>query len=96
LKFEDFGDVEESDVQETIVEFVKPILKEISWLGREMSASHVLRSLFSLMAGMPVIAERKVRCSAAANVFLCVILLSVRAKIPSINTQFLFPSRWTH
>lgn len=60
LKFEDFGDVETSEVQDTIVDFVKPILKEISWLGREMGASHVLRSIFSLLAGMPVIAERKV------------------------------------
>src|SRR5690242_5618546 len=59
LKFEDFGDIEASEVRDVIVAFVRPILKEISWLGREMSASHVLRSLFSLLAGMPVIAERK-------------------------------------
>lgn len=46
-------------MRDVIVDLARPILKEISWLGKEMSASHVLRSLFCLLTGMPVIAERK-------------------------------------
>jgi hypothetical protein len=43
-----------------IITFSAPLLQEIAWLGREMSASHVIRSLMSLLLGLPVIAERKV------------------------------------
>lgn len=40
-------------------ELCTPVMKEISWLILEQSASHVVRSMLSLLAGIPTIAERK-------------------------------------
>lgn len=61
LKFDDYGDVAPEDVIETMQEICTPVMKEASWLILEQSASHVVRSMLSLLAGLPVIAERKVR-----------------------------------
>lgn len=60
LKFDDYGDVAPEDVIETMQEICTPVMKEASWLILEQSASHVVRSMLSLLAGLPVIAERKV------------------------------------
>jgi len=44
---------------EAIASFAMPLLKEISWLSKEISASHVIRSIICLLAGIPVVAEKK-------------------------------------
>lgn len=49
----------EDILQETVLSLVRPVLKEISWLAKELSASHVIRNIFCCLAGMPVISERK-------------------------------------
>ena len=48
------------DVEETILKFLTPLLTEVHWLAKDISASHVLRSIICLLYGIPVIAERKV------------------------------------
>ena len=52
-------DLEPQFIEETIVNLAKPLINEMFWLGKEMSASHVLRSLMCLLAGLPTIAEKK-------------------------------------
>jgi hypothetical protein len=60
LKFEDFGDIPASEVQECIEELCRPVLQEVSWLILEQSASHVIRTMLSVLTGIPVVAEKKV------------------------------------
>jgi hypothetical protein len=60
LKQGNLNDIDPAWMEKTIVDFAKPLVLEIQWLSREMSASHVLRSLFCLLSGLPTIAERKV------------------------------------
>lgn len=43
----------------TVLNLAKPLIHEMFWLGKEMSASHVLRSLMCLLAGLPTVAEKK-------------------------------------
>jgi hypothetical protein len=52
-------DVSEEAIVENILLFIKPILSEIAWVCKEISASHVLRSILSLLAGLPVISEKR-------------------------------------
>lgn len=61
LKCEDFVDNDVSYVIEVLEKLCNPIMKEICWLMTEQSASHVLRSMICLLAGIPTIAERKVK-----------------------------------
>ena len=59
LKFTGIGEIEENIVVSTVLQFVRPILKEIYWLIKEQAASHVVRSILCLLAGMPTISEKK-------------------------------------
>jgi len=59
LKFEDFGDIDSGEIKSCVENLCGPFMKEISWLILEQNATHVVRSAMSLLAGMPVIAERK-------------------------------------
>lgn len=59
LKFDDYGEVEPSDLVAVAEELCGPIMKEATWLILEQSASHVVRSMLSLLAGIPTVAERK-------------------------------------
>lgn len=57
-------DEEDADsFEEVVLALLNPLLAEISWLARDVSASHVLRSAISLLMGLPVIAERKGKAS---------------------------------
>ena len=38
---------------------IQPVMTEASWLSTDLAASHVVRSAVCLLAGLPVIAERK-------------------------------------
>lgn len=60
LKQGDMQDIDPTYMEQTILNFASPLVQEIHWLSKEMSASHVLRSLFCLLSGLPTIAERKV------------------------------------
>jgi hypothetical protein len=51
--------VEKSSIESIILSFSHPLIHEMYWLGKEMSASHVLRSLLCLLSGLPTIAEKK-------------------------------------
>ena len=53
------GAEEEDEFIEVFTAFAEPILKEISWLAKDMSASHVVRALWCVLTGIPVISERK-------------------------------------
>ncbi len=41
------------------MQFSRSLTQEMFWLGKEMSASHVIRSLICLLSGLPTIAEKK-------------------------------------
>jgi hypothetical protein len=60
LKNEGIGSVEEDSLKQTVLEFVGAMLTEISWLAKDLNASHVIRSVICALAGMPVVSERKV------------------------------------
>jgi hypothetical protein len=47
-------------VESVVLAFARPLLQEMHWLGKEMSASHVIRTLICVLLGLPVIAEKKV------------------------------------
>jgi hypothetical protein len=51
--------VEDDNYTRIIIEFVKPILANMSNLIKDISGTHVIRSCISLLAGMPAISERK-------------------------------------
>ncbi len=55
--------VETDEQEELLIEaftgFARPILAELSWLAKELSASHVIRALICALVGMPVVSERK-------------------------------------
>eukprot|EP01032_Pedospumella_encystans_P020710 gene20710-23524_t len=59
LKFEDFGETPRSEVEQAIEDLCRPVMKEFHWLILEQGASHVARSMLSVLAGIPIIAERK-------------------------------------
>lgn len=52
-------DLDEETISATILQFVRPILKDMSWLMKEQGASHVIRSTICILSGLPVIAEKK-------------------------------------
>lgn len=57
---------EEADLKKAfaaVIGFTSPVLQEMSWLGKEMSASHVIRSSISLVLGLPLVAEKKGKLS---------------------------------
>jgi hypothetical protein len=62
LKNEGIGNVNEEELKKSVLGFLKLILNEISWLVKELSASHVVRSALCALAGIPILSERKVRC----------------------------------
>ena len=59
LKFTGIGDVEENVLVSTVLQFVRPIMNEITWLIKEQAASHVVRAILCLLAGIPIISEKK-------------------------------------
>jgi len=59
LKNEGVAGVDEELLKRTTLGFLSLILKEISWLAKELSASHVVRSALCALAGVPIVAERK-------------------------------------
>jgi hypothetical protein len=61
------GTDEENPLIEAFSSFSLPILKELNWLARDMSASHVVRSIFCVLTGIPVISERKGKGSKHKN-----------------------------
>lgn len=52
-------EVDEDSLQQVVLALATPVLKETSWLAKELSASHVIRSLLCCLAGMPCVSERK-------------------------------------
>ena len=60
LKNAGIGNVNEEELKKSVLGFIKLILAEISWLVKELSASHVVRSALCALAGIPIISERKV------------------------------------
>ena len=50
---------QESELIEALLAFATPVLAEISWLAKELSASHVIRALICILVGMPVVSARK-------------------------------------
>lgn len=61
IKFEDYGAFDKplDVVTTTVLAFVSPIMAEMSWLSKELSATHVIRSIVCLLAGIPMISEKK-------------------------------------
>jgi len=59
LKFVGLGEVEEDVARDIVLAFVTPVLNEVTWLAKEINATHVVRSIFCMLAGVPVITERK-------------------------------------
>jgi hypothetical protein len=59
LKQGSFADVEPNYLHNTVLDFARPLIHELHWLGKEMSASHVLRSLVCFLSGLPPVAEKK-------------------------------------
>ena len=51
LKNEGIGNLDEDYLRTTTLGFLSLILKEISWLAKELSASHVVRSALCALAG---------------------------------------------
>lgn len=45
---------------ESIMPFFQDLLAEMSWLSKEISATHVVRSALCILAGIPILAEKKV------------------------------------
>ena len=60
LKNNGIGELDEEVVKRSLLGLVNTILKEISWLSKELSASHVVRSAICALAGIPAVSERKV------------------------------------
>ena len=60
LKNTGIGNVNEEELKKSVLGFIRLILAEISWLVKELSASHVVRSALCALAGIPIISERKV------------------------------------
>ena len=56
-------DMDEGEVAEAILAFVRPILAELNWAAKEPSVSHVLRSIICLLAGIPVVSEKRGKAS---------------------------------
>ena len=66
-----YDSLSESDVQaigESVIAFVSPMMEEMAWLSREISASHVLRSFLCILVGIPTVAEKKVSFLSHFNV----------------------------
>ena len=53
------SDEQEAALVEALLRFARPVLAELSWLARELSASHVIRAVICVLVGMPVVSERK-------------------------------------
>lgn len=60
LKHNGIGNVNEEELKKSVLGFLRLVLSEISWLVKELSASHVVRSALCALAGIPIISERKV------------------------------------
>lgn len=48
-----------NELKSSFLELINPLVNEISWLMRDMCATHVIRAMLSALAGIPVISERK-------------------------------------
>ena len=46
-------------LESSVVLFCETILKEITWLCKDLCGSHVIRAAICTLIGMPVISERK-------------------------------------
>lgn len=52
-------DIDEENAVVTILDFMNPLLSEISWLAKDTCATHVIRSAFCVLAGLPVVSEKR-------------------------------------
>jgi hypothetical protein len=59
FKYQEFGEIEPDKAESVVLAFVKPIMKELHWLSKDISATHVIRSIICLLTGIPTIAEKK-------------------------------------
>lgn len=55
--------VDDDILESTVLDFVRDILSAFKYVATEMCGSHVLRSIICLLAGIPVISERKGKTS---------------------------------
>jgi hypothetical protein len=55
--------VDDDVLESTVLDFVRDILGAFKYVATEMCGSHVLRSIICLLAGIPVISERKGKSS---------------------------------
>jgi len=53
------SDEEEAALVHGLTAFTRPVMAELSWLAKELSASHVIRAVICVLVGMPVVSERK-------------------------------------
>lgn len=95
LKCIGYGDIDENSIRDAVLTFVQPIMAELSWLAKDMCASHVIRSCCCLLAGMPVLSERKVELYISSiNCISSQLSRSCRGKALSINTLCPYLNRW--
>ena len=53
------NELDPNELRESFLELINPLIDEISWLIKDICATHVIRAIFSALAGIPVISERK-------------------------------------
>ena len=46
-------------VKSSVLSLCVPILHEFAWLSKDLNASHVVRAVVCVLAGVPIISERK-------------------------------------
>lgn len=56
-------DVDEDDAVSVILEFLEPVLSDFIASAKDMNATHVARAALCLLAGLPVISERRGKSS---------------------------------
>ena len=59
MKINGYTDSDKESIVESISALVNPIFENFVYFMKEMNASHVIRSILSLLTGIPVLAERK-------------------------------------
>jgi hypothetical protein len=52
-------DVDEDEFITAVHSICEPLTAEVSWLAKDINGSHVVRAMIALLAGLPIIAERK-------------------------------------
>lgn len=56
-------DIDEDDAVAVIFEFVQPILSDFNFSAKDMNATHVLRAVLCMLAGLPVVSEKRGKSS---------------------------------